>query len=118
MVDQGGYVPGWDGATQGDAWCYGGAGTWGPLLGAIARGEEVGGKRGLWVPVKFRTQWAGGVPCARGPEPGLPRGTDCASRDGHAGEAAARSVLRFVCRVCLKRVCCWDCSMVPAGPRV
>lgn len=81
VVGQGGCVPGWDGVTQGDVWCDGGAWRRDPLLGAIAWGEEVGGKQGLWVPVKFRTQWAGEVPCAQGPEPGLPHGTGCALWD-------------------------------------
>lgn len=80
-VGRGGSVPGRDGATAGDAWGDGGAGRWGPLLGAVAGGEEVGGKQGLWAPVKFRTQWAGEVPCARGPEPRLPRGPGCALQD-------------------------------------
>ena len=37
---------------------------------------------------------------------------------GRAREAVVGSVLHFVCRVCPKRVCCWDCSTVPAGPCV
>lgn len=34
---------------------------------------------------------------------------------GHTGGAAVGSVLRFVCRVCPKRVCCWACSRFPLG---
>lgn len=81
VVGQGGYVPGWHGATQGDVWCDGGAGRQGALLGAIAWCEQVGGKQGLWVLVKVRTQWAGEVPCTQGPEPWLPHGMGCALRD-------------------------------------
>lgn len=42
VVGQGGNVSGWDGATKDG----GGAEGWGPLLGAIVCGEEVGGKEG------------------------------------------------------------------------
>jgi len=37
---------------------------------------------------------------------------------GRTGEAVMGSVLHFVCRVCPKGVCCWDSSVVPAGPCV
>lgn len=81
VVGQGGQVPGWGGATQGDVWCNGGAGTQGPLLAAIAWGEGVAGEQGLWVTVTFRTQWGAEVPQAQGPEPRLLCRTRCALWD-------------------------------------
>lgn len=49
---QSGHESGWDAAKEGG----GGAEGWGPLLGAILSGEEVGGKECSWVLVIFRTR--------------------------------------------------------------